>query len=145
MQHGQREVSVKCHMRKDFATSTSSHWNADAPELTSSLPSRFSKIKLTSARLTSSSAHPEPGYEGTPTDYCKDAGAVYFLLKYWNKLPARLVLAPSVSIFKKTIGSSMVRNLSCSTCVISVPLHGYFSLSCNPRLFMFPPNTVQFM
>ncbi len=34
--------------------------------------------------LTSSSAHPEPDYEGTPTDYCKDqtvfyAGAAHFL------------------------------------------------------------------
>ncbi len=29
------------------------------------------KGKLTLTRLTSSSAHPEPGYEDTPTDYCK--------------------------------------------------------------------------
>ncbi len=44
----------------------------------------ISKVKITLTRLTSSSAHPEPGYEGTPTDYCKDqavfdAGAVPFL------------------------------------------------------------------
>ncbi len=44
-------------------------------ELTSSWPS---------TRLTSSTAHPEPGYEATPTDYCKhqavfDAGALPFL------------------------------------------------------------------
>ncbi len=37
---------------------------------------------LTLTRLTSSSANPQLGYEGTPTDYCKDravfdAGAVY--------------------------------------------------------------------
>ncbi len=42
---------------------------------------KVSKLKLTSTRLNSSSAHPEPVYEGTPTDYCKDqavfdAGAV---------------------------------------------------------------------
>ncbi len=59
-------------MRKGFASSTSSRWNADASELTSSWPSKFSKVKLTLTRLTSSSTHPEPDYEGTPTDYCKD-------------------------------------------------------------------------
>ncbi len=46
------------------------------------------------------------------------------VVKYWNRLPAPLVLSPSVSIFKKkTVGPSMVRNLSCSTCVNSVPFH----------------------
>ncbi len=30
------------------------------------------KEKLILTRLNSSSAHPEPVYEGTPTDYCKD-------------------------------------------------------------------------
>ncbi len=48
-----------------------------------SWPSKFSKEKLTLTRLDSSSAHPKPVYEGTPTDYCKDqavfdAGAVPF-------------------------------------------------------------------
>ncbi len=42
---------------------------------------RISKVNLTLARLTSSTAHPEPVYEDEPTDYCKDqavfdAGAV---------------------------------------------------------------------
>ncbi len=43
----------------------------------------------------------------------------------------------------KTVESSMVRNLSCSTCVNSVPLHPHFSLFCYPGLFMFPlpPNS----
>ncbi len=45
-------------------------------------PAGWLKIMLT--RLNSSSAHPEPAYEGTPTDFCKDqavfdAGAVPFL------------------------------------------------------------------
>ncbi len=31
----------------------------------------------------------------------------------------------------------MVRNLPCSTCVTSVPIHWHFSLYCCPRLFMF--------
>ncbi len=68
-------------MRKGFANSTSSRENADDPELTSSWPSKFSKEKLILTRLNSLSAHPEPVYEGTPADYCKDqavfdAGAV---------------------------------------------------------------------
>ncbi len=70
--------------RKGSANSTYSRWNLNTSELTSSWPSKFSKVKLTLTRLTSSSAHPEPGYEGTPTDYCKDqaafdASAVSFL------------------------------------------------------------------
>ncbi len=63
---------VQCHMRKGFVNSTSYRWNADVSELTSSWPSKFSKKKLTLTRLNSSSTHPELGYEGTPTDYCKD-------------------------------------------------------------------------
>ncbi len=71
-------------MRKGFANSTSSRWNADASELISSWSSKFSKDKLILTRLNSSSAHPEPVCEGTPTDYCKDQavfdeGAVPFL------------------------------------------------------------------
>ncbi len=34
--------------------------------------SNTSKEKLILTRLNSSSVHPEPVYEGTPTDYCKD-------------------------------------------------------------------------
>ncbi len=63
-------------MRKGIANSTYSRWHADASELTSSWPSNFSKVKLTLTHLTSSSANPEPVYEGTPTDYCKDQAAV---------------------------------------------------------------------
>ncbi len=59
-------------MRKGFANSTSSRWNADASELTSFWPSKFSKEKLTLTRLNSYSTHPEPVYEGTPTESCKD-------------------------------------------------------------------------
>ncbi len=59
------------------------------------------------------------------------------VVKYWNKLPAHLVLSSSVSIFKKSIGPSMTRNLPWSTCVTSVPIHCPFSQYCHPRLFMF--------
>ncbi len=59
-------------MKKGFVNSTSSRKNADASELTSFWPSSFLKVKLTLTRLSSSSVHPELGYEGTPTDYCKD-------------------------------------------------------------------------
>ncbi len=72
-----------CHMKKRFANTTSSRWNADASELTSSWRSIYSKVKLTLTRLTSS-VHSELVYEGTPTNYCKDqtvfdAGAAPFL------------------------------------------------------------------
>ncbi len=71
-------------MRKGFANSTSSLWNADASELISSWPSKFSKEKFILSRLNSFSAHPELVYESTSTDYCKDQdafdeGAVPFL------------------------------------------------------------------
>ncbi len=59
-------------MRKGFPNSTSSRWNADASELVIFWPSKSSKEKSILTRLNSSSAHPEPVYEGTPTDYCKD-------------------------------------------------------------------------
>ncbi len=39
---------------------------------TPSWPLEFSKVKLTLTRLNSSSAHPEPDQEGTPSGYCKD-------------------------------------------------------------------------
>ncbi len=64
-----RLVRGLCHVPYE---ETSSRWNADASELTSSWPSKCSKVKLTLTRLTSSSDHPEPGYEDTPTIYCKD-------------------------------------------------------------------------
>ncbi len=43
----------------------------------------FLQVGLTLIRLTTSFAYPEPDYERTPTDYCKDqavydAGAVPF-------------------------------------------------------------------
>ncbi len=41
-------------------------------KLTLSWPSKFSKVKLTLTHLASSSAHPEPGYEGTPANCCQD-------------------------------------------------------------------------
>ncbi len=60
-------------------------------------------------------------------------------MKLWNRFPAHLVLAPSVSIVKKTVEPSLVRNLPCSTCVTSVPIHWQFSQYCYLRLFMFSP------
>ncbi len=62
------------------------------------------------------------------------------VVKYWNRLPAHLVLAPSVSIFKKTVGPSVVWNLPCSTCVTSVPSHWQFSQYCYTKLFT--PNSL---
>ncbi len=72
---------MKCYMRKGFANSASSHWKADLSELTSSWPSTLSKVELPLANLITSSAHPEPSKEDTPTDFCNgqavfDEGAV---------------------------------------------------------------------
>ncbi len=71
-------------LREGFANSTSSRWNADASELISSWHSKFSMEKLISTGLNYSTVHPEPVYEGTRTDNCKDQavfdeGAVPFL------------------------------------------------------------------
>ncbi len=76
-------------MRKGSANSTSSRWNADASDLTLSWLSKFSKVNLTLTRLTSSSAHPEQGYERTNTDSFKDqavfdAGVVPSQFESWN-------------------------------------------------------------
>ncbi len=45
-------------MRKGFANSPSSRWNADAFELISSSPSKLPNVKVTLIRLISSCAHP---------------------------------------------------------------------------------------
>ncbi len=44
------------------------------------------------------------------------------IVKFWNRLPVHLVLAPSVSIIINN-WPSLVRNFPCSTCVSSVPIH----------------------
>ncbi len=47
----------------------------------------------------------------------------------------------TLSIYlQKTVGPSLVRNLPCSTCVTSVPIHWQFLQYCYPRLFMFSLN-----
>ncbi len=101
-----------------IANSTSSHWNVDASELISPWPSPCSKVKLILPRLTSSSAHPKPVYEDTATDYCRlrrrSGASSVRIVKYWKT---------SSTSNQKTVGPPMVRNLSCSTCVISVPIH----------------------
>ncbi len=55
-----------------------------------------------------------------------------YAVKYWNRLPVPLALSPSVPIFKKKVGPSIVRNPSSGTCVISVPLHHHFAPYWNP-------------
>ncbi len=42
---------------------------------------------------------------------------------------------------QKTVGPSLVRNLPCSTCVTSVPIHCQFSQYCYHRLLMLFLNT----
>ncbi len=77
-------VLMRAHKETRFVWVLSVLWKADASELISSWPSKFSKEKLILTRLDSSTAHPELVYEGTRTDYCKDQavfdeGAVPFL------------------------------------------------------------------
>ncbi len=87
------KIEHKCHMRKGFTNSTSSRWNADTSELTSSWPSRFSKVKL----ILSS-----PGFFLRPLR----AGLrrlTYRLLQGRSRLPAPLVLSPSVSFLTKQL------------------------------------------
>ncbi len=59
--------------------------------LTSSGPSRFSKVRLTYSRLISSS--------GTPTEYCKIQAVLDEVavpgVKYYNRLPAPFVISPT--------------------------------------------------
>ncbi len=97
----------------------------------------FQKRKLILTRLNSPSTHLEPVYEGTLTDCCKDQ-AVFDegeVVKYWNKLPAHLVLAPCVSIFKTfftVIGSKTSLQHLCNFCTHSLTT---FSILL-PRPFM---------
>ncbi len=58
------KIYITRHMRKDSPKSISSLWNAGFSEVTSSCPSRFSKMKLTQA-------HPKLGWEGAPSENCK--------------------------------------------------------------------------
>ncbi len=91
LQHGSWEVFVPDPMRKGLANSTSSHWNTDASELISSCLSKFSKEKLILTRLNSSSSHPEPVYDGTPTD---------------SSTKERCLLGPDSEILEQTSSTS---------------------------------------
>ncbi len=93
-------------MRKGFANSTSSRWNADTSELISPWPSKFSKGKLTLTRLP-----PRTGLRGHtyrllpgPSRLRLRSGAFsVVIVKSWKRLPAHLVLSPSVSIVKNQL------------------------------------------
>ncbi len=60
------------------------------------------------------------------------------VVKFWKQIAGTSSLATLSIYLQKPVGPSMVRNLSCSTCVNSVPLRWYYSLYCIPRLAMFP-------
>ncbi len=88
--------------------------------------------------MISSSAHPELGLEGTPTDYYKDQavfseGVVHSVfVKKIAGLSSHVTLCVCL---KKTVGPSTVLYLPCSVCAISVPLYQNFS----PMLFFSRP------
>ncbi len=113
---------VTCQIRKGFANSTSSRWNADASELTSSWPSKVSKEKLTLTRLNSSSAHLPITARIKPSsthERCLLSSDCEILEQ--TSLTSSLV---THSIYlQKTVGPSLVRHLPCSTCITSVPIH----------------------
>ncbi len=54
-------------------------------------------------------------------------------VKYWARLPTLLAVSPSVSIFKKTVGPSIFRNL-----LILFPFHGIFLYIVTPGYLCFP-------
>ncbi len=89
----------------------------------------FSKVMLTQTRLLSSSAHPEPSQEGTPTDYCKDQRRCIFC--ECHEIQEQIIGASSLAtgLSLKKVGSSIIRYFSWSTCAISVPLHRHCSPS----------------
>ncbi len=62
------------------------------------------------------------------------------VVKLWNRLSAHLVFSPPVSFFKKTVRPSMVRNLPCSNCIISLPIHWKFFSIFLSWLFIFSFN-----
>ncbi len=126
-----------CHMRKCFASSTSSCRRL-RPDLTLAF-----KIFKGEAHLNPSDFFTRPPRAGLRGHTCRllqgpsrlrrRSGAfLVWFVKYWNRLPAPLALSPSVPIFKKQLD----RQWLCSTCVNTVPLHRNFSQYCNPRLFM---------
>ncbi len=120
-------------MRKGFANSTASHWNAGPSELTSSRPSKISKLKLILTRLNSSSAHPRLDTRAhlpitsrikppSTQEQCLFCSCGEIL-----KQIARTSSLVTLSVYlQKTVGPSIVQNLSGSTCVNSVPLHWHF-------------------
>ncbi len=73
--------------------------------------------------------------------------SVHFLCGAWYPRTdrRRLKSCHPLCLSIKIVGPSMVRNLSCSTCVIYVPLYQYFC--CNPKPFTcpLPPNYVLFI
>ncbi len=145
LQHGKWEVFVTCHMRNGFAYPTSSRWNADASELTSSWPSKYSKVKFTLTCLSSSTVHPNwcervhlqnTGMTNPlPTQERCLLSSVHEMLEQSSSTPSLVTL----SIYlQKTVGPSMVQNLSCNTCVISVPCIGNFLYTVTPEYLCFP-------
>ncbi len=124
-------------MRKGFANSTSSRWNADASELISSWPSKFSKERLTLTHLNSRAhlpitARTKPSSTKERCLLCPDSEIL-------GQTSSSSNLRKLSFFLQKTFGPSLVRNLPCSTCVASVPIQ--FSQYCYLRLFMFSLNT----
>ncbi len=125
-------------MRKCFANATSSSWNAEAPEPTSSWRSRTSKVTLTLTRLNSTSAHPEPDYEAHLPIAARTKP---------SSTQERCLFSSSCEILEQTSGTFSLVTLgiylvnglkfSCSIYVISAPF-SFSMIFCSPGLFTFP-------
>ncbi len=120
-------------MRKCFANPTSSHWNADASELTSSRPSGFPKSQLTLNRLIFFLCPPRAGHTYMYTNNCRRAKpssakgrCVFSALREISEQIAddssHVILS---SCLQKADGPSMVQKHPCSLCS---PSRGFFSI-----------------
>ncbi len=118
-----------------FANSTSSRWNADVSELTSSWPSKFSKVKLTltltPSRTTGAHLPITARTKPSPTqERCLLSSGCEI-----EQTSCTSSLATLSLYLQKAAGPSMVRNLPCSTCVTSLTI---FSILLPQTIYVFP-------
>ncbi len=98
------------------------------------------KVKLSLARRTSFSAHPEKGEAVTSTDYCKDHAAFDTWVAHFLARCEILEQIACASSHVTVNGPKSSLQHLCNVCFFQF-------LNCTPRLFMFPlpPNNDPFM
>ncbi len=122
-------------MRKGFADSTSSRWNADASELISSLnPAEFF-LRPPRAGLR---GHTYRLLQG-PSRLRRRSGAFSVrVVKYWNRRPAHLDLAPSVSTFKKQLDRHWFEIFPAAPLLLLSPFIDHFLNTATTGYLCFP-------